>query len=101
MVDASPSRVGHIRGFTAHSLFVSADIVFSVAVMFFQMCRSRTALTSWLILLVQLLCLEAVPISMDKTKLEDTEPKAEEAPASVVRTLLLLHGHGNVLPYLV
>ncbi|CAL8362835.1 nucleobindin-2a [Gadus morhua] len=48
-----------------------------------KMCRSRTALTSWLILLVQLLCLEAVPISMDKTKLEDTEPKAEEAPASV------------------
>ena len=67
--------------------------------MYFQMCGSRTAFTSWLVLLVQLLCLEAVPISMDKTKIEDTEPKAEEAPASVVRTLLLLQGHGDVLPY--
>ena len=97
--DASPSRVGHIRGFSPHSLFLSADSVFSVAVMYFQMCGSRTAFTSWLVLLVQLLCLEAVPISMDKTKIEDTEPKAEEAPASVVRTLLLLQGHGDVLPY--
>ncbi|CAL8352025.1 unnamed protein product [Merluccius merluccius] len=47
------------------------------------MCGSRTAWTSWLVLVVQLLCLEAVPISMDKTKIQEPEPKADEAPASV------------------
>ncbi|XP_037615678.1 nucleobindin-2a [Sebastes umbrosus] len=50
-----------------------------------KMCWSRALLTGWIpLLLVQMLCLEAVPISMDKTKvLREPEIKAEEAPASV------------------
>uniref|UniRef100_UPI003AAB5993 nucleobindin-2-like isoform X2 n=1 Tax=Centroberyx gerrardi TaxID=166262 RepID=UPI003AAB5993 len=47
-----------------------------------KMCWSRALLTSWLVLLIQLLCVEAVPISMDKTKVKEPEPKAEEPPAS-------------------
>lgn len=50
------------------------------------MCWSRALLTGWVLLLVQLLCLEAVPISIDKTKVrEEAEIKTEEVPASVVR----------------
>ncbi|XP_071387990.1 nucleobindin-2a [Centroberyx affinis] len=48
-----------------------------------KMCWSRALLTSWLVLLIQLLCVEAVPISLDKTKVKEPEPKAEEPPASV------------------
>ncbi|KAF7648624.1 hypothetical protein LDENG_00153930 [Lucifuga dentata] len=40
-------------------------------------------LTFWVLLLVQLLCVEAVPISIDKTKVREPEQKAEEPPASV------------------
>lgn len=47
---------------------------------------SRAFLAGWLLLLlVQLLCLEAVPISIDKTKVKEPEKKPEEPPASVVR----------------
>lgn len=49
------------------------------------MCGSRALLTGWILLLVQLLCLEAVPISIDKTKVKETEKTPEEPPASVVR----------------
>ncbi len=52
---------------------------------YFQMCWSRALLTSWTLLLVQLLCLEAVPISIDKTKVKEPEKTPEEPPASVVR----------------
>uniref|UniRef100_A0AAX7TCV9 EF-hand domain-containing protein n=1 Tax=Astatotilapia calliptera TaxID=8154 RepID=A0AAX7TCV9_ASTCA len=45
---------------------------------------SRAFLAGWLLLLlVQLLCLEAVPISIDKTKVKEPEKKPEEPPASV------------------
>lgn len=58
---------------------------------FLKMCRSRALLSGWALLLVQLLvqlrAVEAVPISMDKTRVTEPEPKAEEAPASVVRPL--------------
>uniref|UniRef100_A0AAQ4QE05 Nucleobindin 2a n=1 Tax=Gasterosteus aculeatus aculeatus TaxID=481459 RepID=A0AAQ4QE05_GASAC len=47
------------------------------------MCWSRALHAGWLLLLVQFLCLEAVPISMDKTKVLEPEKKTEEAPASV------------------
>ncbi|XP_053298530.1 nucleobindin-2a [Pleuronectes platessa] len=40
-------------------------------------------LSSWALLLLQLLGSEAVPISMDKTKVKEPEPKLEEPPASV------------------
>lgn len=46
---------------------------------------TRTLFTSWILLLIQLLCLEAVPISVDKTKVKKQEQKPEELPASVVR----------------
>ena len=55
------------------------------------MCWSRALLTGWVLLLVQLLCLEAVPISMDKTKVREEEKKPEEIPASVVRRLYFIH----------
>lgn len=51
------------------------------------MCWTRTLVTGGILLLVQLLCLEAVPISIDKTKVKQLEKKPEEAPASVVRIL--------------
>uniref|UniRef100_A0A8D3BJ16 Nucleobindin 2a n=1 Tax=Scophthalmus maximus TaxID=52904 RepID=A0A8D3BJ16_SCOMX len=47
------------------------------------MCWSRTLRTSWVLLLLQLLCSEAVPISMDKTKVQEPESQPEEPPASV------------------
>lgn len=50
------------------------------------MCWIRTPFTVWILLLVQLLCSEAVPISIDKTKVEQPEKEAEKPPASVVRT---------------
>ncbi|KAA8595694.1 hypothetical protein FQN60_010985 [Etheostoma spectabile] len=48
-----------------------------------KMCWSRALLTGWVLLLVQLLCFEAVPISMDKTKVQEPEKKIEEPPPSV------------------
>ncbi|XP_033485483.1 nucleobindin-2a [Epinephelus lanceolatus] len=48
-----------------------------------KMCWSRVLVTGWALLLVQLLCSEAVPISMDKTKVQQPEIKTEEVPASV------------------
>uniref|UniRef100_A0A668AFX4 Nucleobindin 2a n=1 Tax=Myripristis murdjan TaxID=586833 RepID=A0A668AFX4_9TELE len=48
-----------------------------------KMCRSRVLLSGWLLIVVQLLCVEAVPISMDKTKVKEPEQKAEDAPANV------------------
>ncbi|XP_028257226.1 nucleobindin-2a [Parambassis ranga] len=48
-----------------------------------KMCCSRALLTGWALLLVQLLCLEAVPISIDKTKVKVPEKTPEEPPASV------------------
>lgn len=51
----------------------------------FQMCCGRVLLTSWVLVLAQLRCVEPVPISMDKTKVKEPEQKAEEPPASVVR----------------
>uniref|UniRef100_A0A3Q1C0T5 EF-hand domain-containing protein n=1 Tax=Amphiprion ocellaris TaxID=80972 RepID=A0A3Q1C0T5_AMPOC len=44
---------------------------------------SRAFHTGWVLLLFQLMCLEAVPISMDKTKVKEPEKKPEEPPASV------------------
>ncbi|XP_034047228.1 nucleobindin-2a [Thalassophryne amazonica] len=44
---------------------------------------SRVLVTSWLLLLIQLLCVEPVPISVDKTKITVPETKAEEPPPSV------------------
>lgn len=68
------------------------------------MCWSRALISCWTLLLVQLLCLEAVPISMDKTKVKEPEKTPEEPPASVVRrhgiyphTALCLH-HNNMFP---
>lgn len=50
------------------------------------MCWSRALL----ILLVQLLSVEAVPISIDKTKVKEPEKKEpEEPPASVVRSHIM------------
>nr|XP_019954329.1 PREDICTED: nucleobindin-2-like [Paralichthys olivaceus] len=46
-----------------------------------KMCWVR--LSSWALLLLQLLCSEAVPISIDKTKVKEPETKAEEIPVSV------------------
>lgn len=51
------------------------------------MCWTRALITGWILLLVQLLCLEAVPISIDKTKVNQPEKTPEEPPASVVRKL--------------
>ncbi|CAJ1049707.1 nucleobindin-2a [Xyrichtys novacula] len=48
-----------------------------------KMCWSRALLTGSALLLVQLLCVEAVPISVDKTKVKEEEKKNEEPPASV------------------
>ncbi|XP_070782572.1 nucleobindin-2a [Enoplosus armatus] len=48
-----------------------------------KMCWSRALLTGWVLLLVQLLCLDAVPISMDKTKVKEPEKTPDEPPASV------------------
>lgn len=45
---------------------------------------TRALITGWMLLLVQLLCLEAVPISVDKTKVKEPEKTPEEPPASVV-----------------
>lgn len=42
-------------------------------------------------LLIQLLCLESVPISIDKTKVKEPEPKAEESPASVVIIIIIIN----------
>lgn len=50
-----------------------------------QMSWRRIFHTSCLVHLVQLLCLEAVPISLDKTKVNQPEDKASEPPPSVVR----------------
>lgn len=50
------------------------------------MCWSQTFLTVGILLLVQLLCSEAVPISIDKTKVKEPEQTPENPPASVVRT---------------
>ncbi|CAG5856599.1 unnamed protein product [Menidia menidia] len=47
-----------------------------------KMCWSRAFLTSWTLLL-HLLCSEAVPISIDKTKVKEPEKNPEEPPASV------------------
>ncbi|XP_069553710.1 nucleobindin-2a isoform X1 [Brachyistius frenatus] len=47
------------------------------------MCWSRAFLTGWVLLLVQLQGSEAVPISMDKTKVKEPEKTPEEPPASV------------------
>lgn len=50
------------------------------------MCWSRALLTGWMLLqMLQVLCVEAVPISMDKTKVKVPEQTPEEPPASVVR----------------
>lgn len=49
------------------------------------MCWTRALITGWILLLVQLPCVEAVPISMDKTKVKEPEKTPEEPPASVVR----------------
>ncbi|KAM9409283.1 nucleobindin-2a isoform 2-T2 [Pholidichthys leucotaenia] len=46
-----------------------------------RMCCSRAFLTGW-VLLVQMLCLDAVPIGIDKTKVKEPEIKTEEVPAS-------------------
>ncbi|KAL3065522.1 hypothetical protein OYC64_015651 [Pagothenia borchgrevinki] len=52
-----------------------------------KMCLSRALLTGWVLLLVQVLCLEAVPISMDKTKVHVPEKREpEELPAASVDT---------------
>ncbi|XP_058486307.1 nucleobindin-2a isoform X2 [Solea solea] len=50
-----------------------------------KMCWSRVFLSSWLLLLLllQLQCSEAVPISMDKTKVKEPEQQFKEPPASV------------------
>lgn len=42
-------------------------------------------MTGWALLLLHLLCLQAVPISIDKTKVKEPESKPEEPPANVVR----------------
>ncbi|KAK2853984.1 hypothetical protein Q5P01_006645 [Channa striata] len=43
----------------------------------------RAVNASWVLLLIHLLCLEAVPISIDKTKVKEPETKTEEPPADV------------------
>ncbi|XP_008403447.1 nucleobindin-2a [Poecilia reticulata] len=48
-----------------------------------KMCWSRALLTGWVLLLVQLQYLQAVPIGIDKTKVTETEKKPDEPPASV------------------
>lgn len=50
-----------------------------------QICWSRALLTGWVLLLVQLQHLQAVPIGIDKTKVKETEKKPDEPPASVVK----------------
>lgn len=57
------------------------------------MCWSQALVTGWVLLLVQLLCLEAVPISMDKTKVKEAEKTPEEPPASVVRRHKMYRHH--------
>uniref|UniRef100_A0A7N8YA89 Nucleobindin 2a n=1 Tax=Mastacembelus armatus TaxID=205130 RepID=A0A7N8YA89_9TELE len=47
------------------------------------MCWRRALLAGCVLLVVQLLCLEAVPISIDKTKVKEPEKTPEESPASV------------------
>ncbi|TNN86654.1 Nucleobindin-2 [Liparis tanakae] len=59
------------------------DACYTTAPAYRGMCWSRALHTGWLLLLVQLLCSEAVPISMDKTKVQEPEKKPEEPPASV------------------
>lgn len=49
------------------------------------MCWSRALVTGLALVLVQMLCLEGVPISIDKTKVKEPEKTPEEPPASVVR----------------
>uniref|UniRef100_A0A3B3U503 Nucleobindin 2a n=1 Tax=Poecilia latipinna TaxID=48699 RepID=A0A3B3U503_9TELE len=44
------------------------------------MCWSRALLTGWVLLLVQLQYLQAVPIGIDKTKVKETEKKPDEPP---------------------
>lgn len=58
-----------------------------------KMCWSQALLTSWVLLLVQLLNVEAVPISLDKTKVKEPEKTAEEPPASVVRSPIFMPIH--------
>lgn len=48
-----------------------------------KMSWSRAFLTCWVLLLVQPLCLDAVPISIDKTKVKEPEKAPEEPPANV------------------
>lgn len=50
------------------------------------MCWTRALVPGGILLLAQLLCLDAVPISIDKTKVKQPEKQPEEAPASVVST---------------
>lgn len=50
-----------------------------------QMCWNRALVTGLALVLVQMLCLEGVPISIDKTKVKEPEKTPEEPPASVVR----------------
>lgn len=57
----------------------------NVYVSHFQMCWSRALVTGLALVLVQMLCLEGVPISIDKTKVKEPEKTPEEPPASVVR----------------
>uniref|UniRef100_A0A3B5LV48 Nucleobindin 2a n=1 Tax=Xiphophorus couchianus TaxID=32473 RepID=A0A3B5LV48_9TELE len=47
------------------------------------MCWSPALLTGWVLLLVQLQHLQAVPIGIDKTKVKEAEKKPDEPPASV------------------
>ncbi|MEQ2178815.1 hypothetical protein GOODEAATRI_018099 [Goodea atripinnis] len=53
-----------------------------------KMCWSRAFLAGWVLLLVLLQYLQAVPIGIDKTKVKETEEKPEEPPASVVRRFI-------------
>lgn len=54
------------------------------------MCWSRALL----LLMVQLRSVEAVPISMDKTKVKEPEKKPDEPPASVVSLYTIVYNEG-------
>ncbi|TWW68000.1 nucleobindin-2a [Takifugu flavidus] len=60
----------------------------------------RTLLTVWILLLVQLLYLEAVPISIDKTKVKLPEKEPEKPPASVDTGLHYDHYLREVIDFL-
>lgn len=64
---------------------ISSWSVVSRCVLCRQMSWRQIFHTSCVVLLVQLLCLEAVPISLDKTKVNQPEDKASEPSPSVVR----------------